>query len=87
LFLGGIGMYRIEIYDYDPDFVYLEDMMINKNLELMYVFDGPITEDKFNKIMIDLLYEGYLYTLFKNEEFYASGVFTADSLCDDLMNE
>lgn len=79
-------MYRIEIYDYDPDFVYLEDMMINKNLELMYVFDGPVTEDKFNKIMIDLPYEGYLYTLFKDGEFCASGVFTADSLCDDLMN-
>ena len=79
-------MYTIEIYNYDPDYVYLEDMMTSKNLEVMYVFDGPVTESKFNQIMIDLPYEGYLYSLFKDGEFYASGVFTADSLYDDLMN-
>lgn len=79
-------MYIIELYNYDPDYVYLEDMMINKNLEFSYAFNQPNSETEFNKIIEDLPFEGYLYSLFKNDKLYASGVFTSDSLYDDIMD-
>ena len=78
-------MYRIDFFNVDPDFQYLSEMMIPKNKVFSATFLPPDTEEEFNMIAIAFEYEGYLYRLYKDDEMYAEGIYTVDSLYDDIM--
>lgn len=78
-------MYRIDFFNVDPDFIYLADMMIPKNKVFSATFLPPDTEEEFNMIAIAFEYEGYLYRLYKDDKLYSEGIYTTDSLYDDIM--
>ena len=78
-------MYRIDFFNVDPDFIFLSDMMIPKNKVFSATFLPPDTEEEFDMIAIAFEYEGYLYRLYKDDEMYAEGIYTADNLYDDIM--
>lgn len=77
-------MFEIKIYNYDDRYTFLYEMMAKKPLYTLQ-FNQPKDEAEFNTLISKLDYEGYLYELLKNNEPYSDGIFTADSLYDDLF--
>ena len=78
-------MYSIFIYNYDENYTFFSEMM---NVKPIFVleFEKPKDENDFdNNLMPQLDYEGYLYRLMKDNEMYSEGIFTADSLYEDLF--
>lgn len=46
----------------------------------------PNTEEEFDAIDNKIQYKGYAYTLLKDDNtLYSSGIYTSDSLYDDLI--
>ncbi len=78
-------MHTIFIYNYDENYTFLSEMMNTKPLFTLE-FDNPKDDIEFdNLLMKQLDYEGYLYRLLKDNKIYSEGIFTADSLYDDLF--
>lgn len=78
-------MFEIKIYDYDDKYTYLSEMMAANPPIYKLKFNQPKNNSEFDTLIAKLEYEGYLYELLKNNEPYSEGIFTADSLHDDLF--
>lgn len=77
-------MFSLKIYNYDEEFISIDDMMIEKNFIKEIMFPQP-NQDQLNDILNSLIvYEGYLYQLYLGEEFLSSGVMSVDAITDDL---
>lgn len=72
---------KILIYNYKENFT-----LIDENRALFVLnFEMPNIEEEALKIG-QLDYEGYAYTILKdNDDLYSSGIYTADSILDDLI--
>ncbi len=77
-------MFNLKLYNYDEEFMSIDEMMIEKNFVKEIMFPQPNAE-QLEDILIALAdYEGYLYQLYANGEFFSSGVVSADAIADDL---
>ena len=77
-------MFNLKLYNYDEEFVSIDDMMIEKNFVKEIMFPQP-NQEQLADILNSLAdYEGYLYQLYSGEEFFSSGVVSVDSIAEDL---
>lgn len=77
-------MFSLKIYNYDEEFVSIDDMMIEKNFIKEIMFPRP-NQEQLEEILNSLAdYEGYLYQLYLGEELFSSGVVSIDSLAEDI---
>lgn len=78
-------MFKIKIYDLDPKYDFMEDMIKNNDPVFTMKFEQPKTEEEFDKFVNSFDYEGFLYEMFKDDKPYCQGIVTSDSFYDDLM--
>jgi hypothetical protein len=77
-------MFNLKLYNYDEEFVSIDDMMIEKNFIKEIMFPQP-NQEQLEEILNSLAdYEGYLYQLYLGEELFSSGVVSIDSLAEDI---
>ena len=77
-------MFNLKLYNYDEEFVSIDDMMIEKNFIKEIMFPKP-NQEQLEDILNSLAdYEGYLYQLYSGEEFFSSGVVSIDAIAEDL---
>ena len=77
-------MFNLKLYNYDEEFVSIDDMMIEKNFVKEIMFPRP-NQEQLEEILNSLAdYEGYLYQLYLGEELFSSGVVSIDSLAEDI---
>ena len=77
-------MFNLKLYNYDEEFVSIDDMMIEKHFIKEIMFPQP-NQEQLADILNSLAdYEGYLYQLYSGEEFFSSGVVSVDAIAEDL---
>lgn len=78
-------MFEIKIYDLDPKYKLMSEMIKNNEPVFTMTFNRPKTEEEFNAFVASFDYEGFLYEMLKDGQPYCEGIVTADSFYDDLM--
>lgn len=77
-------MFNLKLYNYDEEFVSIDDMMIEKNFIKEIMFPRP-NQEQLEDILNSLAdYEGYLYQLYLDKKLFSSGVVSIDSLAEDI---
>ena len=77
-------MFIFKLYNYDEEFVSIDDMMIEKNFIKEIMFPRPNREQLVYMLNYLAGYEGYLYQLYSSEGFFSSGVVSVDAIAEDL---
>lgn len=77
---------KILIYDYKENFTLMDENKAIEVFEFEMPKDRAMTIQEFESIEHKIDYEGYAYTILKEDgSLYCSGIYTADSLYDDLI--
>lgn len=76
---------KILIYNYEEHLTLMDEDKAIEVVEFNMVL--PATEKEVYDLGMKLDYEGYAYTILKDDgRLHASGIFTMDSLIDDLID-
>lgn len=79
-------MFKVKFYNYNDKFDFLADMMIKDNLVEVVVIEEMPKNDESIELILNYLgkFEGYLYELVHDDYVFATGIYTCDSIAEDI---